>query len=428
VPYSPLQLATRLSHEQLKAPHNILGRIIFLLFTLHSILYLNFFIQSGLLGKRIKDRDVICGIVSIALFATISTTALGRLRRWNYRIFFVYHVVIANILVIPLYLHVKHVRIFVWEVVFVNALHLAFQEQRRKTYLGTIKLLPGTNLVQMCIPLTDIHSALSWQPGQHVYLSLPTGSLYSSSIKDQFALRLRTNPFTVASIPAKDKKLLLVARTLNGNTKQLASLARSLSSNGQLSSIPLAIEGPYGASNRLPDFSTFDKVLFVGGGVGATFLIPIWRSINHPGIRFIWAVQKLADARWAFPIAIEEENAASDSEAGSESHNTNVVEIFVTRDSGSTLHTSEQEDGIELEEADQLLSPEEETNESLEGMVVTMGRPRISAIVDEEFSKGTRVAVVGCGPKRLTKNLSESVEQWVKQGHEVFYHEETFSW
>ena len=58
-PYSPVQWLTRLSHEQIKASHQILGRITFVLFILHTAFYLNFFILSGFLAKRIKDWDVI---------------------------------------------------------------------------------------------------------------------------------------------------------------------------------------------------------------------------------------------------------------------------------------------------------------------------------------------------------------------------------
>src|SRR4051794_32069391 len=100
-PYSPVQWLTRRSHDQLKVSHQILGRIIFALFVLHAILYLNFFIVSGLLAKRIKDLDVIWGFVSITLFTALSTTALSFIRRWNYRVFYTSHIAIANFIILP---------------------------------------------------------------------------------------------------------------------------------------------------------------------------------------------------------------------------------------------------------------------------------------------------------------------------------------
>ncbi|KAF2875434.1 ferric reductase like transmembrane component-domain-containing protein [Massariosphaeria phaeospora] len=433
-PYSPIQFLTRLSHEELKASHQILGRIVFFLFALHAALYLNLFVLFGVLAKRIKDLDVIWGVISIIMFCAISTTALGLIRRWNYRVFYTSHVVIANLVVITLFFHVSHIRLYLYQVVAVIALHLVFRTFRLKTYSGTIKLLSGTNLVQIRIPLAT-NSALAWKPGQHVYLSRPVGASYSGSYYDQLMLRNQTNPFSVASIPAKDKELLLVAKTLNGNTKKLAELARTLSSTGsnEVPDIPLALEGPYGASTRLPDFSTFDSVLLVAGGVGATFIMPIYRSIvdshgpNHAGspqIRFIWAVQKLADTQWAFPATTDNEGQEDPSTPSKSS----AVEVFVTRPSGPSLHAGEPGDEIELAEDDQLLSMEEQMERPRRGMVLGSGRPNVPAIVDEVFSKGTSVAIITCGPKRLTEQLSRSVEQWVKQGHEVYWHDETFGW
>jgi hypothetical protein len=289
-PYSPVQWLTRCSHEQLKVSHQILGRITFLLFILHGVFYFNFFILSGFLAKRIKDWDVIWGLVSIILFATISTTALAFVRRKSYRVFYISHIAIANFIILPLWLHVSHIRIYVYQAILVEALHLVFRALRLKLYQGTIRLLPGTNLIQIRIPLPAKSSALNWKPGQHVYLSKPWGKASAPSFYQQWLMTNKTNPFTIASIPGKDKELLLVARTMKGNTKYLADLARSLAkgssgipmlptAGGDIPILPMALEGPYGASTRLPDLRNYDQVLLVAGGVGATFIMPIYRSI-----------------------------------------------------------------------------------------------------------------------------------------------------
>ncbi|PSN68013.1 hypothetical protein BS50DRAFT_522965 [Corynespora cassiicola Philippines] len=439
-PYSPIQWLTRLSHEELKSSHQILGRIVFVLFVLHAIFYMNFFVLSGFLAKRIKDTDVIFGIISLILFSIISTTALGKIRRWNYRVFYLSHIAISFIIVVPLYIHVHHIRLYVWEVVAVNGLHLITRAVRSRTYMSSVRLLPGTNLVEIRIPLTTMASALAWKPGQHVYLRRTDGISYPASIFDW-----RTNPFTVASIPVKDKELLLVARTLKGNTKGLADLAKSLRSAGsdEAPRIPMALEGPYGASSYLPDFSLFDRVLLVAGGVGATFVMPVYRSIvefhnpDHAGgpqIRCIWAVQKLAETQWAFPAHDKEEEEDADVGAGADAgaqsplYNPSTVEVFVTRPSGPSLQVGEAGEDVELAEDDQLLSMEEQMEKPRKGMTVKSGRPKISAIVEEVFSKGTSVAVVSCGPKPLTDQVRRSVAAWIAQGHDVYWHDETFGW
>lgn len=425
-PYSPIQFLTRLSHEQLKSSHQVLGRIVFFLFALHALFYLNFFILSGFLAKRIKDLDVIFGIISIGLFSIISTTALGPLRRWNYRVFYLTHIITANYLVVPLYFHVSHIRIYVYEIFAINCLHLILRAVHLKGCTSNVELLPGTDLVQIRISLSQLPSALHWQPGQHVYLNrLPVGTRAG-------ALR-PANPFTVASIPSKDNKVVLVARAQNGKTKELAEFARLLATEepGEAQKVPISVEGPYGASRHLPDFSSYDKVLLVAGGIGATFVMPIYRSImdlhdpdhaGHPQVRFIWAVQKLADIQWAYPAF----DQAGDADPQSSSDEGTGVEVFVTRRSGASVRAGGDGEDIELEENDRLLSMEEEMKRPRKGMIVKYGRPKITAAVDEVLSKGSRVAVVTCGPKRLTRELRASVEQWVYQGQEVFWHEETF--
>ena len=94
-PYSPIQLATSLSHEQLKMAHQILGRIVFFFFLLHGAFYMYFFVQSGFLAKRIKDADVIFGICGFLLFSIISITALEQVRGRSYRFFLQCHIAIA---------------------------------------------------------------------------------------------------------------------------------------------------------------------------------------------------------------------------------------------------------------------------------------------------------------------------------------------
>ncbi|ORY12548.1 ferric reductase like transmembrane component-domain-containing protein [Clohesyomyces aquaticus] len=431
-PYSPIQYLTRLSHEQLKAPHQALGRIIYLFFLLHVAFYLNGFVQLGFLAKRIKDKDVILGLLSISLFTILSTTSLEPLRRWNYRVFFTTHVLIASTVLVPLYFHVSHIRPYILETIAVFLLHQILRILSTKIFPGTITLLPGTQLVQIRIPLSSSSTALKWKPGQHVYLRHPSPS---TSL-----FRLQNNPFTIASLPAKDKQLLLIARTLNGTTKHLADLARSLSSRdgGIHASIPLTLEGPYGASSHVPNLVAFDRILFVAGGVGATFVVPVWRSVVEESgsgdaaassvvnrVRFIWAVRKLAETRWVFP------ESASISTSGSEMHATTApVEIFVSRPSGADLQVNANGDAddIELAEHDQLLGFEEQMHSLRKGVVVHSGRPKMDRIIEEVFGKGLRVAVLVCGPRGLVEEVRERVGWWVGRGAEVWVHEEVFGW
>lgn len=193
-PYSPIQLATGLSHEELKTVHQILGRIIYAFFFLHGAFYLNFFVRSGFLAKRIKDADVLFGIYGFLLFSVISTTALEQVRRRNYRFFLQCHIAIAFLVMVPLYLHVRHIRVYVWEIVAVSLVNWVLRVASTKAYSGTVQLLAGTDLVQVRIPLDSMAPSLSWQPGQHVYLSQAARNDHGEVTNKMMALCGFSNP------------------------------------------------------------------------------------------------------------------------------------------------------------------------------------------------------------------------------------------
>lgn len=428
-PYSPIQLITRMSHEELNIGHQILGRIIQTLLTLHAAFYLSFYILNNLLGKRIQDRDVIIGLTGIILFTTTATTALGFLRKLNYRVFYITHITIATIFLPLMYFHVIYIRPFIWEAAGVYVLHIALRLLNTRHYTGSISLIPGTNLIQVTVPLAT--STAKWKPGQHVYLSLPR---WRGSRK--YGLhRLRTNPFTVASLPRHDGQLLLIARALNGNTKRLASLARSAAisdgvTENKSETTPLILEGPYGASGRLPDFSLFDHVLLVAGGVGGTFIVPVWRHIHSQPtdylskageVRFVWAVRKVVETSWAFP---EERNDEQSSLEG--------VEVYITGPrAGESIANGGMASGvresIEMAERDKLMEEEDDKALIRRGISVRYSRPVLREVVDEAFAgHAERVAVLVCGPASMGHSLRKEVGRWARRGKDVYWHAEIF--
>ena len=413
-PYSPIQLITRLSHEELNAGHRILGRIILCLLSCHASFYLNFFVRSGFLAKRIKDRDVIVGITAISLFSILGTTALGVLRKWNYRIFYITHISLASFLLPLLYFHVHHIRLFIFETSLVFAVHGALRFFNSRRYEGRVSVIPDTDLIEVRIPLSSGDRARKWLPGSHVYLSLPTRGSTSAAMKT-LKERLWTNPFTIASLPGRDKELLLIARTYSGNTLKLAQLAHQESIFTSL-----AIEGPYGAAFHLPDLNAFDRVLIVAGGSGASFAVPLWRSMlsKQPRSRFVWAVRSLPEAAWIQPY-LSGDDGFMDAEK---------IEIHVTRGGGAVPRVTDG-GAIELEERERLMGDAAKGDgiDGLDGLDIRNGRPDLSQIVDETIAgSGGQVAVLACGPEAMIRQLRKDVGGWISSGREVFWHAESF--
>lgn len=434
-PWSPLQAISRCSHETLNASHQLLGRIVTALLYCHAALYINFYIQANLLGDKLKEAYVLCGIAGIIAFTTVGTTALSPVRRWSYRIFYITHVSLATAILPLLFLHVSHIRIYLYETAAIYAFNAAFRALSSKTLPGTIRLLPDSSLLEITIPLASSVISpsykQSWQPGQHAYISLQGHPLLRT---------FRSNPFTVASLPSTDGHLKFVARILDGNTAKLASSVASSAGKG---SHQLTIEGPYGVTTHPDELLRYDRVLFVAGGVGATFMVPLYRqllndlspskgSYRRQKISFVWVARTRAEVDWAVPRDEAEKEGF-----------TERLRMCLTQDSGLGADvnafaldddegkTGDMEEGIELEERKQLLSnggPSGALTMAKSDLPIYAGRPDLSRLVEQTMAQGgnENVAIVVCGPRALSQALRREVTPWVKRGRQVWFWEESF--
>ena len=62
----------------------------------------------------------------------------------------------------------------------------------------------------------------------------------------------------------------------------------------------ITLEGPYGSARHFPQFSeaNFDHILLIAGGVGATFILPIFRQLKeekHTETTMVWLVRRRAE-------------------------------------------------------------------------------------------------------------------------------------
>lgn len=409
--WSPVQLITRKGHEELKAWHQNLGRIIQLLLSLHAIFYLNFYVQMGLLSKRIKDSDVQIGLAGISILTALGILASTKVRAWNYRIFFTSHIYLAMAFLPLMYFHVKQIQTYMIESLAIQLINVASWKFYTSKHVATVKVQPKTGLIKLDVPART----LKWIPGQHVYLTLaPRPTSFGR------------NPFTVASLPDTDGRLTLAMRILNGNTKKLARIVQQKKSVSPDSDqdhieaeVEVELEGPYGASRHLPDLSQYHTVLLVAGGVGASYIIPIWRSLlrkrssEHSAatLHMIWTVRNLAETDWALPIP--------ELEALRSQPDDSRLDIYV---SGAS---SEAEiDRFELKGDDR-----KSQLRTHRGVDVLVGRPHFESIVGdyiESLDRTDKVAVLVCGPPGMSEDLRGQVGVFVDGGQDVFWHAEEF--
>ena len=293
-------------------------------------------------------------------------------------------------------------------------------------------MLPVTNLIEVEIPITSDSGHLRrFAPGQHAYLSLAGHPTWKKSFK--------SSPFSVASIPITDGNLRFYARPLNGNTAQLAQHASAARLKHQLT-----VEGPYGVRDHSDKLLQYDRVLFVAGGVGATFIVPLYRqlladmspsrgSYRRQKVSFVWVAKSMADIEWAVPKETKEREGFLER-----------LKVYITRASDSpdllretesehaNVGYAEQDEGIELEERQNLLSPEMNGSIDAKGgseLAAYADRPDLKRLIDQTFSHGSseKVAVFVCGPNDLNHRVRRAVGSWVGRGREVWFWEETFA-
>nr|OQO28853.1 hypothetical protein B0A51_03435 [Rachicladosporium sp. CCFEE 5018] len=427
-PYSPIQMITQSSHETLNASHQLLGRLITWLLYSHAVLYLNLYVMNGLLIAKLKQAYVLCGVAGIIAFTVVCTTALAPVRRWSYRVFYVVHVVLATALLPVLFFHVSHIRVYMYETAVIYCANVGLRYFFTTNRPALLRLIPDTGLLEISVPLTTTTAASGvsrasavWQPSQHAYVSLP-GHAVSRTF--------RSNPYTVASVPSVDKQLRFVAHTLDGNTAKLAA-----SLGGDEKPRDVTIEGPYGVTTHANQLLGYDRVLFFAGGVGGTFIVPLYRQLLSdlsPGksrrrdkVSFVWAVRSKSETQWAIPESAAERDVFTDR-----------LKVFLTRDealAGSRIdeRQNEDEEAIELQERKQLLSEAESYTTHHAGHdMYERGRPNVERIVEQCMMQGNneRVAVVVCGPKSLSRSLRAAIKPYVWRGRDVWFWDESFGY
>lgn len=404
--------------------------------------YWGFFILKDRLD-RLEDPVVIAGILAFTSLNILISTALRPVRRYSYRLFFIIHLVLGITIPFMLMIHATPGRIFLLEALGVFFLDLASRRLDTATGNATVETIPGTNLVKISasIPQSKVNR-FRGNPGSHIYLSVPAAARKSMSAASASHLLFEFlfNPFTVAEVSEKNGDLTLIARHCGGPmTAALGRFAGAAKPNNADSTdeekIPLSIEGPYGAASRFPQLCTeFDRILLVAGGVGATFTLPLYRSIvsENPGakVEMVWAIRSAGDATWAV-TGKEAQTLLKDDN----------IHIFITGDivdpegteSLRQNRTAEQtangsgagDDGEGEVEMNAMFRDRRRGRYTAQH---NRKRPDLKKIVDDLFKHGReeRVAVLVCGPSEMARELREHVGVWVRKGRSVWWHKEGF--
>ncbi|KEF60567.1 uncharacterized protein A1O9_02128 [Exophiala aquamarina CBS 119918] len=448
-PLSPITLATGLTHEKLNPYHRLLGRVIHFLLSAHAVMYIRFFIQLDALTKRIKDRDVRLGLAAFWAFNLLGLLAVPPVRRKVYHAAFYRSHVLLSALVLPaLFFHVPYTRKYILQaglfwVVGGMTRGKATAPARMRT-----RQVHGTNLVEVKLTMdkarsnrSSVHGAV---PGSHVYIQSR-----AFGPKSPFTV-LNVGIASSSSYEEPKEELTLIVRNLGG--PQTRFLAQSSAEKRELE---VFVEGCYGECNDYlprilyhPSASSFPPgasvasthpILLVAGGIGATFALPIYLELldmrgGSTGVKFIWLVRTLDDARWGIALL---EDPRRESEVAVD------VDIYVTTISrkssegsspssysssrrGLTIHNSSSRPSLSTIIGPVLQASSTRSSSPIPPLISSSSRrspdPRKRARYYD-----AKLTVLSCGPPSLVRDLRSEVGRHVAMyGREVEWHEEVF--
>jgi predicted ferric reductase len=191
----------------------------------------------------------VTGSVMMLVILAICISAMPRVRRRMYEIFYYLHIVLATGLLVGAFFHAGLVLPIAaagtWGVdLFIRSIVMARTRYPRK---ATLKIVSDT-VIELTFPKT---TAFAYNPGQYVHLAIPEISW------------LQWHPFSISSSP-KQRVVTLHIRKVGNWTTAVFDLCK------KQTEVSILLEGPYG--NLSVDLMTdrkYKNVMLISGGIGS---------------------------------------------------------------------------------------------------------------------------------------------------------------
>ncbi|KAJ7073812.1 ferric reductase NAD binding domain-containing protein [Mycena amicta] len=485
---NPISYLTGVSFDKLEHLHRATARVLVVMFWVHGAGRL--ILPHGEDTTTYWFRIGTAGTTALTLLAIMSVRPIRvRTHEW----FMYAHTVLGVLGLAGAYIHSAEFgypylvwpALFVWgldrvlrliRVVLVNS-QLIQHTPKRITSRATVSVLPNPGFVRI---LVEAPHYMVWQPAQSMYLTLV--GAYTTSITE-------SHPFTIANVPGwgalldeteekketgsseevqtnpsaaalSNKKLLFILRVRTGFTRRLRDSVLSTPDENAIlpnsKSFPAFLDGPYSSP---PDVRGFDSVLFVCGGSGVSFALPLFLDILHAAsqgknpccsrVVFVWAIRDRDQVDWITDTLVR---ALTALRAGTDLQELDIdVRVHVTASAEYTQSTepvdAETEAGVvdqkeretDSEKQSSLEDPAPTTTQQrlwgLSGVQLIHGRPDLDVIVSSEIARmrGGAISINVCGTTELTTSvryaLSNPVVRFrdvVRGGPSVLFHIEGF--
>lgn len=279
-----------------------------------------------------------------------------------------------------------------------------------------------SGFVRLSFPRT-----LSFSPGQYICIYIPSVSYFEF------------HAFSIASCPSDDKLCVLIKPDGRWTKKLCKRIQNSPDYEGSNAPIRAFFHGPIGSvALDWQSQSRYQTFLLVGGGIGVTPLISFYRHLLGQAMRgrpvrkvlLIWLVRNKDIATDVLDSQLYAQGDASDNkwwENNADAENPHVVS---EQDFTAKIHiTRPESDVITFLNADGEESTQSDADRLLVNVHWNTGRANFSyefeSVRQSMCGKG-RVAVLGCGPGAMTRDVVRTARSSSTHGVHFDVHLEHF--
>lgn len=280
--------------------HKWLGRLLVLQALLHSVLYTCLYYKTAVLWK-LKSLANLYGIFSMIGFLLITALSLSKMRRHDYRVFYISHYLLTWMTVIMLQYHARP-RATYYTVANVSILLFQIGYRiylTREVQFDDIEEM-SSSFIRVKIP-TRLLAKKPVSPGCHLRIN----NKHDNILKNFFfnILVPLQHPYTIESLPSEEQCSLIIKNgrfpVVKGKTyyvtgsfePRLPFFNNSIFAHqrSQKKAMPKEISSLFGNKDK--------KVIIVTGGSAVSFGLPILQTLNAENYqcKMYWITRDVSD-------------------------------------------------------------------------------------------------------------------------------------
>lgn len=397
-------LLTGIGYEKLNVLHRAAARSTLILIWAHVFGRW----KLGLWGRfSLDELDMQFGVVSMVAFTLATLLSFRPIRNMAREAFLVIHIVLVAMYLIFGLFHAPKVKYRFWPALAIWALDRLLRCMRlivlnrlwMSIFPGKSRLEDATleRVSSDTVRLT-VRRDFTWSSGQHAYILAPSIA----------KLSFESHPFTIASTCTKSadtkdsgyRELVFIIRGRDGFTKKL------LEASETRRSIPVAIDGPYGAP---PTLSHYSSCIFLAGGSGVSYTLPLLLGLVSQvrlgeavaqRILFAWMIRDRSHFDWVSSLLYEVIEACPPTLQLN-------IDIYVTK---QVLKLPIVDEAAEIESRPSITEKSVASSSGFHVVKFLSGRPNLALLFKEELSSAHgRVSVNVCGPSTLSDAVRDAL-------------------